>query len=64
MFDYSRTEKIADNVHWMMKFFDKAGVSRPVLGDRVTIDYTSWGDYFTCLYVNGISVWAGKLSTP
>jgi hypothetical protein len=64
MFDYSRTERIDDNIHWMMKFFDKAKVERPVIGDKVTIGYTSYGDYFTYLDVNGIEVWYGKMSTP
>ena len=64
MFEYSRTEKIDDNIHWIMAFFDKAGVNRPAIGDRVTISYYSWGDYYTCLEVNGVDVWQGKLSTP
>jgi hypothetical protein len=64
MFEYSRNEIISTPDHWMLRFFDKAGIKRPVLGDLVTIHYYSYGDYFTSLSVNGMFKWAGKLSTP
>jgi hypothetical protein len=64
MFEYSRNEIVSASNDWMLKFFDKAGISRPVLGDLVTIHYYSYGNSFTNLSVNGMTKWAGKLSTP
>ena len=64
MFEYSRSEICSTPSHWMLNFFDKAGIKRPELGDYVKIEYYSYGDYFTSLSVNGMLKWAGKLSTP
>jgi hypothetical protein len=64
MFEYARNEIISASNDWVLNFFDKAGITRPVMGDYVRIEYYSWGDYFTSLSINGNLKWSGKLSTP
>ncbi len=63
LYDYSQTfgpQEITD----YSKYFDKAQIKIPEIKKDFTIHFTSWGDYFTDIEVDGKTIWSGRLSRP